>query len=71
MKYQTPLKGELAEARLSMPKTDSGYVVSLFYVPPSQLPAYEAAWREWLAKTPKWLWPEWVDAWAAHRNAQR
>jgi hypothetical protein len=45
-------------------------VVSLFYVPPAQLPAYEAAWREWLAKTPKWLWPEWVDAWAASRTAK-
>jgi hypothetical protein len=70
MKYSTPLRGTWLDAYLSMPKTRDGHVVSLFYCPPGQLAAYEAAWRDWLAKTPKWLWPEWVEPWAAKRTAQ-
>jgi hypothetical protein len=57
-------------ARLTMPTTKDGYVVSLFYVPKAQLPAYEAQWREWLSQHPKAVWPEWVDAWAEHRKRE-
>jgi hypothetical protein len=55
-------------ARLTMPTTKDGYVVSLFYVPARDVEAYEVEWRAWLAKNPRRLWPAWVDAWAEHRK---
>lgn len=62
-KYRPPLTGELLEAYQSMPQLD-GYVVSLFYTPPSKVAGYEVQWREWIRTHDKRLWPEWIDRWA-------
>ena len=59
------------DARLTMPLTQDGYVVSLFHIPPKQLPAYEAAWGVWLKANPRHLWPSWVPAWIEKRRQER
>jgi hypothetical protein len=69
MNYKPPLTIEEHAAYLSMPKTQAGVVVSLFYVPKEELSELQAAWRVWLANHPRHLWPNWVTAWAATRKA--
>ena len=73
MSYQIPLTHEQVAARLSMPKTPEGYVMSLLYVPPraAYRAAYELAWREWLSKHPRHLWPNWVEQFAARIKTAR
>ena len=54
---------ELHAAYASMPRNRQGHVVALPFTPDRELVQQEAAWREWCAKTPKSLWPVWVDTW--------
>jgi hypothetical protein len=51
-------------AYTSMPLNRAGVVVGLVHTPDKDVPAQEAAWRAWCAKTPRHLWPVWIDGWA-------
>lgn len=62
---------EQLKLRESMPTTADGYIMSLFYIPPGQIDAYEAQWREWATKHPRRVWPAWLDAWAEKRKAEK
>lgn len=64
MRYRVPMTDEEKAAYASMPLNKFGNVVALPYVPDGQVREYEARWREWLTRTPKTLWPEWVGNWA-------
>jgi hypothetical protein len=48
----------------SMPLNRYGVCVGLPHTPDKDVPAAEKQWREWCAKTPKRLWPAWIDGWA-------
>ena len=41
-----------------------GYVVALDFVKPKDLPTQEDAWRDWCKRSPRHLWPTWLDGWA-------
>jgi hypothetical protein len=52
------------DAYTSMPLNRAGVCVGLPHTPDAAVPAAEQQWREWCAKTPRHLWPVWVDGWA-------
>lgn len=47
----------------SMPRAADGTVKDLHYLPPGQVPAYEAAWREWCRTHDRKFWPAWIVKW--------
>ena len=56
----------------SMPRAPDGTVKDLHYVPPAQVPAYEAKWREWCRAHPdKSQWPLWLHKWAEGKKRGR
>lgn len=59
------------DARLTMPQTQAGHVMSLFYVPKRQLENYEAQWGVWLKAHPRHLWPAWVPMWIEKRRQEQ
>lgn len=69
MNYQLPLREDEAAARVTMPRTTGGFVVSLFFVPPQERGALEVAWREWARGKPEHLRPNWFPAWAEYRKS--
>lgn len=71
MKYVPPLSDEQAKAYESMPKTLGGFVVNLFDIPEGQRERYAAEWREWCRKTPRHLWPDWIELWSKYQKAKR
>jgi len=72
MNYAIPLSpAETHALDKSMPKSPAGSVISLYYVPPGQLPAYELQWGAWLRENPKHLWPNWAPSWIDKRKAEQ
>lgn len=61
--YRIPLTDDQRAAYLTMPTNRDGHVVALAFVPPGQVAEYEARWRDWCARTPKHLWPDWIGRW--------
>jgi hypothetical protein len=65
---ENPVTDERIARYLSMPTLD-GHVVSLFFVPPGKLAAYERKWGEWFRANPdRRHWPEWCERWIEHRK---
>ena len=57
-------------AYASMPTNRAGTVVGLPHTPDKDVPAAETAWREWAKRTPRHLWPVWMDSWADVKKAR-
>lgn len=55
---------ETLDAFRAMPTNKAGVIVGLPHTPDKDVPAQEALWRAWCAKTPRHLWPVWIDSWA-------
>ena len=64
-----PWSEETRSAHQSMPLL-GGHVIALDYVEGKALESYEEAWRQWCKKTPRFLWPTWLEGWK-DRKAMR
>ena len=67
LRYLPPMDALWLEHYLSMPRLD-GMVISLFYVEPPYLAAYEQQWRDWAATRERRFWPNWLERWATERK---
>lgn len=55
---------ETHAAYKSMPTNKQGVIVGLPHTPDALVPAAEQQWRDWCSRTPRHLWPTWINNWA-------